>query len=653
MPLDTGSRLGHYEIGALIGEGGMGQVYRATDTKLNRQVALKVLPDVFASDPSRLARFRREAQVLAHVNHPGIAAIYGIEDTEGAPALILELVEGTTLAERIARGPVPLDEALRLARQIAEALDAAHEEGVIHRDLKPANIKLTNDGATKVLDFGLAKASTPEAGDGDSTDAPTMTAMATAVGTILGTPAYMAPEQARGEQLDKRADIWAYGCVLFEMLTGRRAFDGETPAELVAAVLEREPDWEALPAATPPLARRLVRRCLEKDPKRRLRDIADALADLEDAADAATAATPTGASTRLRFWRVALLAATALGLFGLGIAGLGVLRPPSSPAPRHFVLLPPEGAEFSGSIRARTASFALSPDGDRLAFVAGSGSSSVWIQSLDSLEALRLSGTEGASTFSPPAWSPDGDSIAFFAAGQLKTVSASGGTPLALADAASGYGVTWNRDDTLVFAPDPQSGLFRISARGGTPTPVTQLAPGDYGHLFPQFLPDGRHFLYLVRAASPRKGVYVGATDSPLEKFVRSAREKALYAPPGHLLFLQEGALMAQPFDVGTFEVSGEPLPVSASVAYVSNGRASFDVSPTGTLAYRVSGMHAGSRPILVDRTGATVATSGRPRGLSVCRSLARRFAARRRATRPRDRHGGPVDRAPGAQVDA
>ena len=612
MPIELGSRLGHYDVTALIGEGGMGQVYQATDTKLNRQVALKILPEAFAKDPDRLARFQREAQVLASLNHPNIAQIHGLEESEGTRALVLELVEGPTLADRIAKGAIAIDEALPIAKQIAEALEAAHEAGVIHRDLKPANIKVRDDGTVKVLDFGLAKA-LDTAPEGDATESPTVTAM-TVAGVILGTAAYMSPEQARGEPVDRRADIWSFGCVLFEMLTGTRVFDGKTPTEAIAGVLERAPVFDALPATAPPLVCRLLRRCLKKEPRRRLRDIADALADLEDASEVPAAAEVAvhSVSARPPYLRFALFAVAVLGSLGLVVVGLELWPPPTASGARHFVLLPPEGTEFGGGLLARTVSLAVSPDGQRLAFSAGSPRS-LWIRSFDSLDAVPVSGTDGVSAFSPPAWSPDGRFIAFFQAGQLKTVSVTGGTPVTLADAPIGYGVTWSQDGTIVFSPGPQSGLFRISAAGGIPAPVTQLGPDDYGHIFPQFLPDGRHFLYLVRAALPRKGVYVGSIDSPDERFLRPVRERALYAPPGYLLFPDEGALMAQPFDADRLELGGDPLPVTASVAYVSNGRASYDVSPTGTLAYRVSGIHAGSQPILVNRSGMTLAAVGDP----------------------------------------
>ena len=616
MPLVSGASFGSYVVLEPLGAGGMGEVYRARDPRLERDVALKILPEHCRLDPQRLARFRREAQTLASLGHPNIAALHGIEEVDGIEALVLELIEGPTLGDRIARGPVGLDEALSIACQIADALECAHEHGIVHRDLKPDNIKVRPDRTVKVLDFGLAKP-TDAFGAGADTRASTLTDPTLALtGILLGTAGYMSPEQARGIAVDRRADIWAFGCVLYEMLSGRRAFSGERVADVIAQILEREPDFGALPADTPPVVRRLLRRCLEKDPKRRLRDIADARRDCEDAHGAPEAGADARRPPPGRATVRALTLAAGVVVIVLGIVVVARMwRSPIDGAPREFVLLPPDGAVFGGNAIDRTPAFALSPDGRRLAFVATAASGpSLWIRWLDSVEAVPVAGTEGAAVFSPPSWSPDGEFLAFFADGKLKKVSVRGGAPVALADAPLGSGLTWSRDGGIVFAPSTQSGLFRIPDGTGRPVAVTQLGSSDLGHVFPQFLPDGRRFLYLIRAAAPRKGIYVSSIDSPVERRIRAAREKALYAPPGFLLFLDNGGLFAQPFNLDRLELSGDPVPVAESVAFIAtDGRASFDVSATGTLVYRPSGVLATSQPIWKDRSGKTLETTGAP----------------------------------------
>jgi Tol biopolymer transport system component len=616
MPLTPGVRFGPYEVLEPLDSGGMGEVYRARDARLRRDVAIKVLPNQHRFDPDRRARFEREAQALAAVNHPNIATIHGIEDADGTQAIVMELVDGETLAERLLSAPgevsgLPLREVLAIASQIIDALEAAHERGILHRDLKPSNIRIRSDGTVKVLDFGLAKAF--DAVDRDVNAAATITATGIAV---VGTPAYMSPEQARGQAVDRRTDVWAFGCVLYEMLTGRRAFPGATSSDVLAGVLEREPDYDALPTTTSSLLRRLLRRCLEKDLRRRLRDIADARIDLEDspAALVGASAQDNVAERRVprRLVAIGLLLVAAVAI---ALATGWFWRKGTRDTPRQFVLLPPDGAAFGGSPTDRTPAFALSPDGRRIAFVATAGARrSIWIRPIDSLEAVPLSGTENVAVFTPPSWSPDGLSIAFVVDGKLKKVSALGGNPVTLADAPNGQGITWNRNATIVFAPSPNDALMRVPDSGGTPVPVTRLSPGDLGHVFPQFLPDGRHFLYLVRAPQPRKGIYVGSIDSMEERRVRAAREKAIYAPPGYLLFLEAGRLLAQRFDADRFTVSGDAVPVAESVAYVNtDGRVSMDVSPNGTLAYRVSGIRTASQPFWVDRTGRTIEPVGEP----------------------------------------
>jgi Tol biopolymer transport system component len=612
MSLAPGARFGPYEITSALDSGGMGEVYRARDSRLKRDVAIKVLPDRHRFDPERRARFEREAHALAAVNHPNIATILGVEDAEGMHAIVMELVDGPTLADRLAstrdgRG-LPLRDAVPLALQIVDALEAAHERGIIHRDLKPSNIKIRPDGTVKVLDFGLAKA-LDDSGDSD-VNAATVTVSGAAA---VGTPCYMSPEQARGQAVDRRTDVWAFGCVLYEMLTGRRAFDGPTSTDVIAGVLEREPDYEALPPDTPRLVRRLLQRCLAKDLRRRLRDIADARIDLDDSREAPAHVDGTRPGTR----RSGLGAVLAIAIIVLLTGALVAWRlwSPTIAGSRQFVLLPPDGGVFGGNAGDRTPPLALSPDGKRLAFLANVDSRlSIWVRSLDSLEAVPVAGTERPALGIPPAWSPDGSSIAFFAEGKLKRVGVQGGAPVPLADAPAGYGIAWSREGTIVFAPSPNDAILRVPETGGTPVPVTRLAEGDLGHVFPQFLPDGRHFVYLVRAPKPRKGIYIGSIDSIEERFVRPARERALYAHPGYLLFLDEGKLLAQTFDTSSFTVSGDPVLLTESVAYINtDGRASMDVSPGGTLAFRVSGIRTARQPIWVDRTGKTIGPVGEP----------------------------------------
>jgi serine/threonine protein kinase len=607
MPLAPGTRFGSCEVISLLDRGGMGEVYLANDVRLRRQVVLKVMAEHHRLDPDGRARFEREAQALAAINHPNIATIHGVEHADGIQAIVMELVDGQTLADRVRSG-LGLSESLAIATQLVDALEAAHERGIVHRDLKPSNIRLTATGTVKVLDFGLAKAFERQADQA-------ATVTATGAG-VVGTPGYMSPEQARGQAVDRRTDVWAFGCVFYEMLTSRRAFDGPSSSDVIAAVLDREPDYAALPTDTPPLVRRLLRRCLEKDPKRRLRDIADARIDLEEApadpSDVAGATSP----PRSRLRRSLLFACAAIALV---IAGALAARPflsnGASAVARQFVVLPPKGGTFGTSSLDRTPGVSLSPDGSRLAFVATVGSvQRIWVQPLTSLEPVPISGTEGASSFSPPTWSPDGSSIAFVADGKLKRIGIQGGAAITLADAPTGQGATWNRAGTIVFAPSPNSTLFRVQETGGTAIPITRLAAGDLGHSFPQFLPDGRRFIYFVRAPLPRRGVYVGAVDDPQETFVRTTRERALYAPPGHLLFLDNGRLLAQKFDVDRLAVSGDPMSVAESVAYINtDGRVSADVSPNGTLVYRVSGIRTASQPIFLDRAGRNIGPAGPP----------------------------------------
>lgn len=553
-------------------------------------MAIKVLPEAFAGDGERLARFTREAQVLASLNHPNIAAIYGVEER----ALVLELVPGLTLAERIAQGALPVEEALGMARQIAEALEAAHEKGVVHRDLKPANIKITPDGKVKVLDFGLAKALAPEVSAGDPALSPTLTMRASAAGMIMGTAAYMAPEQARGAVVDKRADIWAFGVVLFEMVTGKALFHGESVSDILAGVLKTEPDW----GSAPPEVRRLLRRCLERDAKRRLRDIGDAMELVESGVGEVRGP---AVEARGRGW-VGWMAAAVLGLCA---AILGVVHFRETPAEAPVMrtsILPPENASFNlyGGL-ASAAVPALSTDGRRLVYGVreADGKNRLWVRQLEGLTAQPLAGTENAIH---PFWSPDSKAIGFFSEGKLRKIDAAGGPVLALCDAPSGRGGTWSEQGVIVFMPSglPGGTLQRVAATGGIPVDVTK-EPGR----FPWFLPDGRHFLF-----SSGRSIRVGSLDSPETKLVLDMPSNAVYAQ-GYLLYLREDVLVAQPFDGKRLTVYGEPIPLAEKVRSLGSlRRGVFSASQTGLLTYQ-SGKGKGLRLTWVDRSGKKLSEVG------------------------------------------
>jgi Tol biopolymer transport system component len=607
MTLSIGNRLGPYEIQAPLGAGGMGEVYRGRDTNLNRDVALKVLPGLFAADPDRLARFKREAQVLASLNHPNIGAIYGLEEFPSWRALVLELVEGPTLADRISAGPIPLDEALAIARQITDALAAAHEKGIIHRDLKPANVKLRPDGTVKVLDFGLAKALEPGPVSADTPQSATITSPAmTQAGVILGTAAYMSPEQARGRPADKRSDVWAFGCVLFEMLGGRRAFAGEDVAEMLAHVLTHEPRWSLLPPATPPAIRRLLRRCLERDRSRRLADIADARLEIDERDGEANAGVPARPVARLRRWLPWAVATGALLLSMLAFAALYSRRAPiGTPAATRFLIDPPPKTELRGT-------FAVSPDGRSVALRGVTdGKVLLWVRALESLAARPLAGTEEAGW---PFWSPDSRFIGFFADGKLKKVAATGGPAQTLCDATDARGGSWNADGVILIAPRPLDVLYRVSSAGGTPTPLTKLDPsrGELGHHYPYFLPDGRHFLYLATCSQPElEGIHVGSLDSRETKLLVKTHSSGAYAPPGYLLFLRDRTLMAQKFDADRLVIAGDPFPVAEEVDRIGPVRlANFSVSRTGVLVSR-SGSSEATQLTWFDRQGEQLGTVG------------------------------------------
>jgi serine/threonine protein kinase len=601
MSLAPGTRIGAYEVLSMIGAGGMGEVYRARDSRLNRDVAIKVLPDSVSSDPERLVRLEREARALAALNHPHIGAIYDFERVEGTAKLVLELVDGPTLAERLRGGALAVDEALTIAEQIADALAAAHDKGIIHRDLKPANIKVTPGGSVKILDFGLAKALDPMSPTPDTDATMSGPADLTRWGTVVGTPAYMSPEQARGEVLDKRTDIWSFGVVVYEMLTGRRPFAGQTITDTVAAVLKEDPDWSLVP----PRARRLVRRCLEKDPRRRLRDIGDAMTLLDDSLQTA----PTATRARLMWWAwpvVAVLLLTA-------ITGLLVARrrePPPVLNQVRFAISLPAAVTIDAPI--------VSPDGRSVAFLGQTSDAPntprLWLHSLQSgqsrqlFQAIKIAGT--------PFWSPDSRFIAFFADGKLQKMDVAGGAVDTVCDLTGlGAGGSWSRNDVIVFSSNV---VMRVPASGGTPAPVTALdgSRKEIGHYLPTFLPDGRRFLYLrVSPTTDASGIYVGTLDAPPQqqdtRRLVATRAGAIYVPQqqgqtGRLLFLLGSTLMAQPFDPVRLELWGEAVRVAdhvASAAVPSSRYAHASVSETGVLAYRRRETFTGVL-VWVDRKG-------------------------------------------------
>jgi serine/threonine protein kinase/Tol biopolymer transport system component len=682
MPLAAGTRLGPYEISALIGRGGMGEVYRARDTKLGREVALKILPELFAAQPDRLARFEREAQVLASLNHPNIAAIYGFEEgpaeagpyvrtddyvrteagpsvrtddyvrTEAGPsvrtddaqpaarlagvgphvppavgsgfsrtvrALVLELVEGPTLADRIIERPIPADDAVPIARQIAEALAAAHEQGIVHRDLKPANIKVRPDGAVKVLDFGLAKL--VEAGGGPSSGSgamaalsmsPTLTSPAmTGAGVILGTAAYMAPEQVKGGAADKRSDLWAFGCVLYEMLTGLRAFRGDDVSDTFVAILRDEPDWGRLPADVPAAVRTLLERCLARDRRKRVADAQVALFLLDEPATAVQPA-PAVASQSVqppRWRRAAVVTAVALAASAVAAMAVWLATRPDAPTVVRFTVPPPDNMRFSVAGRTAT-SGAISPDGRTLAFTARdvTGRDLLWVRPIDALEARPLTGTEGAYL---PFWSPDSRFIGYFAQDRVLKIPAGGGPPLTLSAAVAARGGTWGVNDVIVFGTD--AGLVRVGAAGGQPVSVSTPEKGQTVHRFPWFLPDSRHILYYVGGPEEVSGVYVIATETGESRRLTGADSAAVYdARSRRVLFVRQGTLLAQPFDPDALTLAGDPFPVAERLeSSAVLGLPAFSLSDTGVLAYGTGSGYAGMQLVWVDRGGKPVGTVG------------------------------------------
>jgi len=606
--LKPGSRIGPYEVVTLLGAGGMGQVFRARDTKLNRDVALKVLPDGFELDSDPMARFTREAHMLAALNHPNIAAIYGLEDSQDRHALILELVDGLTIADMIAHGPLALVEAVDVARQIAEALEVAHEKGIIHRDLKPANVKVTPTGVVKVLDFGLAKA-WGGAADSGIAAVPTVTATGLGERGVLGTPAYMSPEQARGRALDKRTDIWSFGCVLFEMLTGRMAFRGETISDTIACVLERDVDWAALPASCPPRIRELLRRCLQKDPTRRLRDIGDARLELEmldDASAGPASEPPPSRDRRIRVRGGRLLAAGLMLVAATAALAVWVdrmmAREASAGAPvmrpvRRFVFQPPDNAPLLNSIL-----FALSPDGTRLVYAArAAAGSQLHMRRLDQLEVEPLAGSEGALV---PLFSPDGQSIGFNSEGRIRRVPATGGAPVTVAESSSFIGGSWGRDGTILFSRIG-SPVLRVPADGGTPVPVADLSDGDVDHHTASYLPGGTAFLFGIHAGREVFRVAARSLVTGEQRILVKDGFRPRYAASGHLLFARGSTLLATPFDLERLAITGPEVALVENLdTILDSGLAAFSISEDGTLAYVPAPSRAGRTLVWVDRTG-------------------------------------------------
>jgi serine/threonine protein kinase/Tol biopolymer transport system component len=597
-----GETLAHYQVVSMLGAGGMGEVYKAQDTKLRREVALKLLPGNLAGDEERFARFQREAHLLASLHHPNIASIFGLEETEGRHFLVMELAEGEDLSQRIEKGPISEDEVLDIARQIASGLEEAHEKGIVHRDLKPANIKLGSDGKVKILDFGLARAFAGEtASEENQQNSPTITAAATQGGVILGTAAYMSPEQARGKTVDRRADIWAFGVVLFEMLTGKRMFEGETISDTLAAVLRAEIQWSDLPGGTSHGMRRLLERCLERDPLRRLRDVGEARIFLEDGArdssilsmssSVVPEAGPAAGAQRLPgwlTWAVMALVAVVGVVFGWQVLG-------RSEQPRLLnTTLPHPPATVFHLLSGRPGPAALSPDGTMVAFCARdeSGTVRVYLRRLDSPDATAVSGTEGAAY---PFWSPDSRFIGFQADDKLKKVAVAGGPPVTLCTSTNMKGGTWNESGDILFAPDHRSGIHRVAATGGDPVQLTQIPEGgeENSHRHPRFLPDGKQFLFLARLSNPTEGehrVYLGSLDGREPEVVTGSQVAAEYTA-GHLLTAREGILLATPFDFRSGALGENGVPLVEDILIVSSGAACGNFSPTldGMLVYQTS----------------------------------------------------------------
>ena len=613
-----GKTISNFKVTSELGKGGMGEVWRAQDTRLGRDVALKVLPDSFAQDPERLERFDREAKVLASLSHPNIAGIYGVEDVDGKRFLVMEVAEGETLSERIARGPVPVADAVKIAAQIAEALEVAHEKGIVHRDLKPGNVMVTDEGKVKVLDFGLAKAMGihPLSGSSgeDWTQSPTLAPGGTQAGMLLGTAGYMSPEQARGKPVDRRSDIWAFGCVLFEMLGGRKAFDGETVTDVLGAIVHKEPELDKLPADVPRRIKDLIGRCLQKDQSRRLQSIGDARIALQEWIEKPEAevaeATPAPATPAWRTW-LPWAVAVAGTLAGIAIGAL-LLGPGSEAEPvRRFRFDLPEQTLFTDV----GASVVLSPDGNRVAYVTGTaaGSGELFVRPLDRYQGVSLdAGPSGAAPYHP-FFSPDGQWIGYVTRNELKKVSVTGGAPITLAPISRSRGASWSADGTIVFAASAESGLTLIPAAGGEVTSLTTLdeSAKEISHRWPQWLPGGHAVLFTsARGESPGLEMAIEAVnvETGERRVIHRGGHYGRYVPTGHVVFVQDATLFALPFDAGSLEARGSQMPVLEGIeAQPGEAGAQFDVSESGILAYVPGSARLQSFPIAwVDRSGRT-----------------------------------------------
>jgi eukaryotic-like serine/threonine-protein kinase len=616
VALSPGARIGPYGIVSALGAGGMGEVYRARDSRLGRDVALKILPDLFAADPERVARFQREAKTLASLNHPNIGGIHGLEETDGVTAIVMELVEGEDLAERIARGAIPLDDALPIARQIAEALVAAHEQGIIHRDLKPANVKVRHDGTVKVLDFGLAKPMEVAGVSSSGSQLPTITSPAmTQAGVILGTAAYMSPEQAKGRPADKRSDVWAFGCVFYEMLTGRRAFEGEDVSDTLAAILRGDPDWKALPADVPLPIRTVIAGCLTKDRRQRVADLSAALFVFDHRAHLASAAGSSPRVARGPLWRRAAVAATVIFVaLAAGYAGWRLRPAPSRPVMRLAITMPEHEVFTPGP----SAPLAISRDGTRMAYTA---SARLYLRTFDQLDATPVVGVEspGFASARVPFFSPDGQWIGFWEAGLLKKVSITGGAPITLcAISPPPYSASWTPDNTILLGHGPR-GIFRVSGNGGPLERIVTVEDGQRAH-GPQLLPDGRTVLFtLARTASwDEAEIVVQSLESGARQTIITGGTDGQYLPTGHLVYGLRNALMAVPFDPASGSVRGGPVAIVDGVARQMGALSAplqFAVSAEGFLAYVPATSVVTPRRSLVwvNRQGREEAIAGAP----------------------------------------
>jgi len=619
---------GSYRVQSLLGAGGMGEVYRALDTKLGRDVAIKVLPPVFSADPERRARFEREARLLAALSHPNIGTIYGLEEAGTVRGLVLEFVDGPTLADRIAAGPLTIGEALDIARQIAEALEAAHERGIVHRDLKPANVKITPGGLVKVLDFGLAKVSGGDASSPDLSRLVTSVGNQTSDGVLLGTAPYMSPEQARGMPTDKRTDIWAFGCVLYEMLTANHPFRGPTMSDTIASVLSRDPQWQLVPQGVASSVHRLLQRCLEKDSKHRLRDIGDARLEIEEALKHPFPSASERSATESRFSRPSLRYAAALLAIGgtVGAIATAILsgrlhedRSPAAPV-GHFVVSTPTNQRLAGL---DFPAVAIAPDGSAVVYVASRGGrAQLFLRSMNRIEPTPMPGTSDASS---PFFSPDGRWVGFFATGKLQKVSIDGGAPLIICDAAVGLGGSWGSRDVIVFAPTTGSGLFQVPVAGGRPTRVTALdvQKGEFSHRWPELLPDGRTVLFTVGTLGSWDDAQIVAQslESGRRQVLVQGGTNPHYVSTGHLVYAHAGVLMALRFDPTQLKITGAPVRVLDGVMESADGAAQLGLSANGTVVYVPNRPESAERQLVsVDRTGAGAPLAAPPRAYSTPR---------------------------------